>query len=228
MIKFHPNSDLLLQYVQGALPASISVAIAAHLELCAHCATHIETLERQCAQSAFADEEGEEQTLQQEAMLNEELSEEYANMLADITADSLRDDFSIASSKELRFGDNTITLPRALSHIGMGRFMQAGKLARSRLELDEGSMRTSLLYIAPGGTIPEHTHTGFELTLLLDGSFSDEQGTYEAGDFIWLDHRHQHTPYTEHGCLCLAVVNSALHFNKGLSKLLNPIGELIY
>ncbi|WP_105201424.1 MULTISPECIES: ChrR family anti-sigma-E factor [unclassified Pseudoalteromonas] len=229
MIKYHPNSELLLQYVQGALPASISVAIAAHLELCAHCAEHTDTLEQQCAHSAFADEQIEASELAYEQSHNEDaLGDEYAAMLADITADDLRDDFSIASSKELRFGDKTITLPRALSHIGMGRFMQAGKLARSRLELDEGSMRTSLLYIAPGGTIPEHTHTGFELTLLLDGSFSDEQGTYEPGDFMWLDHRHQHTPYTEHGCLCLAVVNSALHFNKGLSKLLNPIGELIY
>ncbi|MEM0515828.1 ChrR family anti-sigma-E factor [Pseudoalteromonas sp. YIC-827] len=228
MIKYHPNSELLLQYVQGALPASISVAIASHLELCTHCAEYTATVEGQCAHSAFAEEAMEDMSLVEVKECDEELGDEFANMMADITADDLRDDFSIASSKELRFGDKTITLPRALSHIGMGRFMQAGKLARSRLELDEGSMRTSLLYIAPGGTIPEHTHTGFELTLLLDGSFSDELGTYEAGDFMWLDHRHQHTPYTEEGCLCLAVVNSALHFNKGLSKLLNPIGELIY
>jgi len=43
-----------------------------------------------------------------------------------------------------------------------------------------------------------------------------------------LDGRHNHTPKTIEGCLCFTVVSSALHFNKGISKLLNPIGNLIY
>ncbi|MGO3300382.1 MAG: ChrR family anti-sigma-E factor, partial [Pseudoalteromonas sp.] len=42
------------------------------------------------------------------------------------------------------------------------------------------------------------------------------------------DGTHQHSPQTKNGCLCFTVVSSALHFNKGLSKLLNPIGNLIY
>jgi putative transcriptional regulator len=103
-----------------------------------------------------------------------------------------------------------------------------GKLARSRVAIDDGPLRSSLLHIGAGGEIPEHTHTGFEVTLLLDGEFSDEEGSYVPGDFIWQDGSHQHTPLTKDGCLCFTVVSSALHFNKGLSKLLNPIGNLIY
>ncbi|PKG56926.1 anti-sigma factor, partial [Shewanella sp. GutDb-MelDb] len=30
------------------------------------------------------------------------------------------------------------------------------------------------------------------------------------------------------GCLCYTVVDAPLRFTKGISKLLNPIGELIY
>ncbi|MGL5391190.1 MAG: ChrR family anti-sigma-E factor, partial [Shewanella sp.] len=38
----------------------------------------------------------------------------------------------------------------------------------------------------------------------------------------------EHAPTTKSGCLCYTVLNAPLHFTKGLSKLLNPIGELIY
>ncbi|MFY8274795.1 ChrR family anti-sigma-E factor [Pseudoalteromonas sp. SSDWG2] len=221
MIKFHPNTELLQQYVAGTLPASLSVAISAHHEMCDACAKKAAELESQAALATFDDATTSE-------LSANELDDAMSMMMNDITADADIDEFSFESRKELTVGDRSITLPRSLSHLSMSRFVQAGKLARSRLELEEGSIRTSLLFIAPGGTIPEHTHTGFELTLLLDGHFSDEHGEYVPGDFIWLDDKHDHTPYTENGCLCLAVVNSALHFNKGLSKLLNPIGELIY
>ena len=96
------------------------------------------------------------------------------------------------------------------------------------LQLDEGEIHTSLLHIDPGGSVPEHTHNGFELTLLLAGSFTDEQGEYVAGDFIMLDKRHQHHPVSEHGCLCYTVANDSLHFTQGINKLLNPIGSFIY
>jgi putative transcriptional regulator len=76
--------------------------------------------------------------------------------------------------------------------------------------------------------VPEHTHKGFELTLLLDGEFEDEMGKYVKGDFICLDSAHKHSPQTTQGCLCLTVVNDALQFTKGMSKLLNPFGNLIY
>ncbi len=219
MIKYHPNSELLTQFVQGTLPASLSVAVSAHHEMCPQCAKQVADIEAKQADVVFEEPRSDEAST---------LDDAFSAMMSDIVADADIDEFSIESRKELTFGERSVTLPRSLSHIAMSRFVQAGKLARSRLDLDEGSIRTSLLYIAPGGSIPEHTHTGFELTLLLDGTFHDEHGEYVPGDFIWLDHQHDHTPVTENGCLCLAVVNSALHFNKGLSKLLNPIGELIY
>lgn len=103
-----------------------------------------------------------------------------------------------------------------------------GQVSRMRLDTRDGKARSSLLHIAAGGEIPEHTHKGQEITLLLHGHFSDEMGDYAPGDFMVTDVRHQHTPRTLDGCLCYTVVDAPLHFTKGLSKLLNPIGELIY
>ena len=48
----------------------------------------------------------------------------------------------------------------------------------------DGAAEFSLYHIAEGGRIPQHNHSGTEMTLVLQGGFSDESGSYHAGDFI--------------------------------------------
>ncbi|MCF6434376.1 MULTISPECIES: ChrR family anti-sigma-E factor [Pseudoalteromonas] len=216
MIKHHPTEQLLIQFSQGALPATLSIAVAAHLELCECCRIKVQNLEQSNAEALFTDFE------------DDMAQDEFANLFEQITANDDIDMPKGNAPQTLNYQNKTIELPRAIANSQLSSFVQLGKLARARLQVDDGELRASLLQIAAGGEIPHHTHTGFELTLLLDGEFSDESGAYVPGDFIWLDGRHHHSPATESGCLCFTVVNSALHFNKGLSKLLNPIGNLIY
>jgi len=40
--------------------------------------------------------------------------------------------------------------------------------------------------IKAGGKAPEHDHKGTEITVVLTGSFSDEDDIYQPGDFIFL------------------------------------------
>lgn len=84
------------------------------------------------------------------------------------------------------------------------------------------------MYIDVGGEIFEYMYMGFELILLLDGEFSDEDGYYVLGDFMMLDGCYNYMLKIIEGCLCFIVVSSVLYFNKGISKLLNLIGNLIY
>ena len=220
MIKHHPSDALLAQYCNASLPASLSVAVAIHVEMCECCQAQVKRLEAQNANAIFA---------QPDLSIDEELSDDAMSLFAAITASDEVDEVYEVSPQTIAITKQySYQLPRALARIPHSKFMQMGKLSRSRIALEDGALRSSLLHIDAGGEIPEHTHTGFELTLLLDGEFSDEDGDYVAGDFMWLDGRHQHTPTTKDGCLCYTVVSSALHFNKGLSKLLNPIGSLIY
>lgn len=81
-----------------------------------------------------------------------------------------------------------------------------------------------------GGRVPEHTHRGSELTLVLDGEFSDGVRDYDTGDFILLDNSHKHTPHSEaaEGCLVFSVVDKPLHFTSGLARLLNPFSQLFF
>ncbi|WP_404343921.1 ChrR family anti-sigma-E factor [Pseudoalteromonas mariniglutinosa] len=219
MIKYHPSNELLSQFSEAGLPATLSVAVAIHVEMCPVCQQKVAALEAATAATIFSDEPDPSD---QEVMTFDD------SLLDAITCDETIDEVYQQPATKVTIKEQHYTLPRALTRIGQSNFIHVGKLARSRTVIDDGPLRASLLHIDAGGEIPEHTHTGFEVTLLLDGEFSDEQGHYVPGDFMMLDGRHQHTPMTKEGCLCFTVVSSALHFNKGLSKLLNPIGSLIY
>lgn len=220
MIKHHPSETLLTQFCSASLTASLSLAVSIHVDMCPLCQAKVAKLEAENADSLFAEDSFSDGQLFDDTF--------DSTMLALITADDSSDEAYHIEPVAVNVNENNYQLPRALSRISHGKFIQVGKLARSRINLDDGALRSSLLHIDAGGQIPEHTHTGFEVTLLLEGEFSDEDGHYVPGDFIWQDGRHQHTPLTKNGCLCFTVVSSALHFNKGFSKLLNPIGNLIY
>ncbi|ESP94418.1 MULTISPECIES: ChrR family anti-sigma-E factor [Pseudoalteromonas] len=225
MIKYHPSKQLMQKHVAGELPVGLSVAIAAHIELCDACKLELDALEAKQAESAF---ESNASNCSDIADTSAEENLAFEAMINDITQLEMSSAMVPREPQMFDYQDKSVQLPRAIAALKLGSFINAGKVSRARFELDEGPLRSSLLHIRPGGEIPEHTHTGFELTLLLDGSFEDESGSYVPGDFIMLDGRHNHTPKTEEGCLCFTLVDSALHFNKGLSKLLNPIGNLIY
>lgn len=216
MIKHHPSDALMLAFAKGELSITMTMAISAHVEMCPCCADKLSALETRLGGSELG---GEEEIV---------VDSDFAAMFADIVADDTQAELISIPQATLMYQHKEVLLPRALSCLERSEFSTIGKIGRSRFNADDGTLRASLLQIAPGGEIPEHTHTGFEITLVLDGDFSDEDGEYVPGDFIMLDGAHNHTPKTKDGCLCFTVVSSALYFNKGISKLLNPIGSLIY
>ncbi|MEZ5721120.1 MAG: ChrR family anti-sigma-E factor [Paracoccaceae bacterium] len=87
----------------------------------------------------------------------------------------------------------------------------------------EGSVR--LLYIPPGQSVPDHGHNGLELTLVLQGSFSDETGRFVAGDCEVADQALVHTPVADNGppCICLAATDRPLRFNSLVPRMLQPL-----
>jgi putative transcriptional regulator len=217
MINHHPSDSILKSFAAAELPASVSVAVAIHNEMCEHCRNKVQTYTEQLAHNTELNSE-----------LELELDSEFLSMMDGIIADESKDYHPAVVEEHHNYGCDQIKLPTALQNLAITGFQSIGKLARSRVELDDGAIRSSLLQIEAGGDIPSHTHNGFEVTVLLDGSFQDEMGSYNKGDFIWLDSEHSHNPTTSEGCLCYAVVSDSLHFTQGLSRLLNPIGKLIY
>ena len=88
---------------------------------------------------------------------------------------------------------------------------------------DEGSAR--LLFIPAGQAVPDHGHGGLELTLVLQGSFTDETGAFGVGDLEVADEHLEHVPIAGAGppCICLAATDAPLRFNSFLPRLLQPL-----
>ncbi|PKH07138.1 ChrR family anti-sigma-E factor [Moritella sp. Urea-trap-13] len=225
MIKYHPSHELLDTFVTGQLPASFSAAIAIHTELCDICRNKVAQLESTHANNTFTSVADEDHYLTADMLFNDW---EMDSLISAITDDTESIHATATTPQSVSFNDTAYQLPRALQHIVLGKQLHVGKLTRSRLDLNEGAIHVSLLHIQAGGCIPNHTHKGSELTLLLEGSFEDEMGTYNKGDFILLNSDHTHSPITKHGCLCYTVVDSPLTFTEGMAKILNPLGNFIY
>jgi len=85
-----------------------------------------------------------------------------------------------------------------------------------------GSLR--LLRIAPGTRMPRHTHSGRELTLLLEGAYEDEFGRFSAGDVAEHEDDVVHAPTAvgDRPCICLVATEAPLRFHDLVGRLMQP------
>lgn len=236
MIKHHPNAAILKDFVDGNLADSVSLIVSSHVELCEHCQKQVSMLTVQAADSVF---ESDTSAFENDTAGLKLSDSEMDAFLADneefdfdaidkITADLSQAVEVVVEAQQETVSNTTFTIPRALNSVARKDWLNLGKISRARLDFDDESHHTSLLHIDKDGQVPCHTHKGFEITLLLEGSFEDEMGVYNKGDFIWLDGEHTHQPATKEGCVCLTVSSDALYFTKGVSQLFNPLGKYIY
>ncbi|MFD2183385.1 ChrR family anti-sigma-E factor [Rhodoplanes azumiensis] len=88
--------------------------------------------------------------------------------------------------------------------------------------------RVFLLKAAGGTLLPDHTHTGTELTCVLTGAFRHEHGRYGPGDVDEADDEVDHTPVVEAGsdCICLVAMQGRLKLNGLLGRVLQPFVRL--
>jgi len=238
MIKHHPKFELIQSYANGDLPASLSIGITIHAEMCHICQQKIAQLTEQIAECSFeidrddiSDIPVQSTTLESSSYSEQDgkdFFDSFDSIINKITDSTEIDQVVEAVDRVVTFKGKSYTLPSALNKVTLGKSANIGKLSRARLQLNENEIHSNLLHFNPGGGVPEHTHKGFELTVLLDGSFSDHKGDYHKGDFIMLDGTFTHNPMSEQGCLCYTVANDALYFTQGVNKLLNPIGSFIY
>lgn len=65
---------------------------------------------------------------------------------------------------------------------------------------EEVARATTIVRYAPGSSFSEHTHTGGEEFIVLDGVFQDEHGDYPAGTYVRNPPTSAHTPGSAPGC----------------------------
>ncbi len=213
--KFHPEEKLLQGFAEGTLSAGLNVVISAHVEQCVSCRKKTSELEAKATVDWL--QAADEETAK---------TPSFEGMVADITSkaqskESAEMDNSVT---EIHMLDHSVKLPKVLAKVaseGLVWKKLAGGINQASVTLDDQT-QCEFLYMKPGSQVPVHKHQGTEVTLVLDGSFSDELGKYRPADFVVRDKTHTHQPASEEGCLCFAVLDSPLTFTSGLARLLNP------
>lgn len=82
-----------------------------------------------------------------------------------------------------------------------------------------------LLKVAPGVALPDHGHSGSELTLVLQGAFTDEFGRYDIGDVVEMQEGAEHSPVAAPGadCICLVATEGPLRFQGILARIVQRL-----
>ncbi len=225
MTQFHPDTHWLAEYVSGSLPEAQALCIATHLEFCPQCRADINALTEIGASLFSATDDTTPLNPQVlDAVWQSITPDNNPPPAVAIQAEShptsvpaYPDSFPRALRKLIP--DGTSGLPWK----NIGSRLSVAKLHRIDAERD-----VSLHRLQPGGVVSDHDHGGREITVVLSGSFSDQNGQYHPGDFLVREPGETHRPTAseDNECICLAVCDAPVKFTGLFSRLLNPLVAL--
>lgn len=202
--------ELIAGHAAGNLPEPISLAVATHLALSASHRREFRTFE--AAGGAML-----------EKLEPVSMREGCLSRLLDALDDDDVEDLCAYSGRDPR-------LPAPLAAYVPGRLEELrwrsyGTASEAELPLRSPGFRTALIRVKAGRSVPQHTHDGHELTVVLDGGFTDASGHYVRGDLVLADHAVDHRPVADddQDCLCLAVTDAPLRLTGTFGRLLNPL-----
>ena len=211
----HPELDILTEHAAGTLPLAQSACVSAHLNFCADCSRTVSQLHSVGAslfESLPPEPVGDALLKRVLARLHEEAPLSYQRPQPD------RHDATPALLRRLMAGD--------FSDLAWKKITRT--LRTTQIKTGDPHFEFTLLHIRAGGEVPSHAHQGSEMTLVLQGGFSDERGSYHPGDFIYHRQHEAHSPkaFDDEDCICLAVLDAPLRFTAWKYRWMNPFLRL--
>lgn len=204
----HIPSDILAAYATGSLAEAYSLVVACHVSLCDACRAELTAFE--AVGGDMLDRAGE----------------------ADLAPDALEATLARIQSAPVepapaRPARSAFPAPLqayAAADSDSVRWRSIGGGVRQAVLDCRGGPTARLLYIPAGMAVPEHGHNGLELTLVLQGAFSDAVSRFGRGDVEVGDGDLEHQPVAEAGdaCICLAATDAPLRFKSMLPRLFQP------
>lgn len=213
MIKFHPDAKILNEFAAGSLPLAQSACVSVHLHFCEHCQRHSRRLQQLGG-----------------VMFDELAPQAVDDSLLNSVMARLEEEPPLAYTR----GPGKAEKPALVERLMQGDYedlewqrMNAA-LQIARLRTGDPDNEFALYHIKAGGSIPKHTHRGTEFTLVLEGSFSDEDGVYHTGDFLERDASIAHSPTASQSgdCICIGVLDAPIKFTPWNYRVLNPFLRL--
>ena len=207
-IAHHIPDEILVAYAAGTLPQAHAVVVAAHVSLCDSCRAAL------AAHQAVGG-----------AILETGAGAAISDGLRARVLDMLDAPAPPDPAPPRRNGIYPGPVAALLGPDGKAPWRKLGFGVKQAILSDtpEGSLR--LLYIPAGRAMPEHGHDGLEMTLVLQGSFSDAEGRFGPGDVEIGHDALEHTPVADAGpdCICVVATDAPLRFKSLVPRLLQPM-----
>ena len=225
-ITHHADHATLMSYSAGTLGEALSAVVASHIALCPACRAELAQMDR-LGGLLLTD-------LPSAAMLSRPPRPTTLASAAPAAASAAKGHLTSVSTSA-KSAPPPAGVPHSLTRL-VGNDLSA--IAWKRLSLGVWHHRLSLskgakgdlrlIKIAPGQVMPEHGHGSTELTLVLDGSYTDAIGRFGAGDIADLDQETEHQPVADHttGCICLIASEEKARFKSILARIVQPFTGL--
>ncbi|MGB0495678.1 MAG: ChrR family anti-sigma-E factor [Kangiellaceae bacterium] len=210
-MNYHPDIDFLLKYSSGQLEPALTVAISLHIQNCKICREQIAQLEEVGGATLESIEQDE---------INDDL---FRHLLEEVN--NLPIEQSVTPFEEFAIAELDRPLVQQLSERDYSNLdwqKVTSKISKATIAMNDSHFEVELLKFSPKAKIPKHTHIGKEITVVLEGEFSDKDGNYQAGEFIVKDSSEEHQPLAgDEGCVCLAITDAPLKFTGTFGSLIN-------
>ena len=207
-IKHHPSRAMLVDFSAGNLGTAESICVSAHLHFCDQCRNELMRLD-QVASKLMSEAEPQ--------IIGEDLFDSVMSKI-----DALPEDTKIRKSDEKSEFPYPVAKLIAETESPLDWRRMSSSVDVARFQTGQDKYEVALHRICAGGKTPHHGHNGTEFTVVLKGSFSDEQAVYSEGDFLLREPGDEHQPMgAQNGeCICLSALAAPI-------KLSNPLGFLM-
>ena len=214
-VRHQVSDELLMEYASGSLGESWSLAVSTHLALCPESRQRLEAMEMTGGALLTAIEPADRS-------VDADWEKIRGLLSANVTP---------PPTKAVAPKTDDAILPEPLRSYAGGdvdklKWKQLGPGAyHFPIRTRDGEANVRLLRIPAGKPVPEHTHGGRELTVVLSGYFKDGDDVFRRGDFEEADEDLMHQPIAGEGedCICLAVTDAPLKFKSWVVRLLQPV-----
>lgn len=207
-IKHHLTDDLLMGYSAGTLPEAVNLIVATHISMCDECRAALGSYD------ALGGAVLSETTV-------DDMQVDLAATLALIQAETAQ------PRAEMKPVASDVPAPLA-GYIGGSlsdvKWRSVGMGVKQAILPTSAEASARLLFIPAGAAVPDHSHNGLELTLVLQGAFEDEEDRFQRGDIEIANEDIHHMPVADisEDCICLAVTDAPLKFRGLIPRLAQP------
>jgi putative transcriptional regulator len=209
MSRHHPKNETLAEFAAGTLDEGRSVVVAAHLSMCAECRGVV---------SAFEAVGGR----MLEAIEPVAMSDGAATrVMAALDREPPRATQMKSAARPVWQSEQRTLLGYDL---GPWRWVAPGLHYRAVKTPDVSDTRVFMLKAVPGLKIPQHNHTGTELTCVLQGAFIHEGGRFGPGDCDDADQDDAHNPVIDDGevCICIVAMQGDIKLTGIFGRMIQP------